>query len=91
MTEQAYHRTPFLSSPREEKTVKIYLKLPDGEEIGFERKPMEPEKFRLLCRLAAFGLYVVLTWVIVSADDFFALLWFFVLTAVLALGRCILQ
>lgn len=65
--------------------MKIYLKLPGREEIGFERKPMEPDKFRMLCRLAAFGLYVVLTKIIVSMNDFFALLWFFGLTLVLAI------
>ena len=60
--------------------MKIYLKFPSGEEIGFERKPMESGKFYVLCRLAAFGLYVALTRVIVSTNDFFALLWFFCLT-----------
>ncbi len=60
--------------------MKIYLKPPGGEEIGFEKEPMESGKFNSLCRLAAFGLYVALTRVIVSTNDFFALLWFFCLT-----------
>lgn len=64
--------------------MKIYLKLPGGEEIGFEREPMESGKFHALCRLAAFGLYVALTRVIVSTNDFFALLWFFCLTLTLS-------
>ena len=71
--------------------MKIYLKLPGGEEFGIEREPMEPDKFRVLCRLAAFGLYVVLTKVIVSSNDFFALLWYFLLTAVLTFGWTILR
>ncbi len=64
--------------------MKIYLKLPGGEEISFERQPMESGKFHALCRLATLGLYVALTRVIVSTNDFFALLWFYALTAALA-------
>lgn len=64
--------------------MKIYLKLPGGEEIGLEKEPMESGKFNALCRLASFGLYVVLTRVIVSTNDFFALLWFFCLTLVIS-------
>lgn len=61
--------------------MKIHIKLPGGGEMNIERQPMEGHKFEAVCRLVAFGLYVSLARVIASTDDFFALLWFYLLTA----------
>lgn len=63
--------------------MKIYCKLPADGEIKFETEPISKEKFTAVCRLLAFGLYVELTRVIAGTDDFFVILWFFALTAVL--------
>lgn len=66
--------------------MKIYIKFPGGGEVNIEREPMGERKFEAVCRLLAFGLYVALTWVVASTDDFFALLWFFGLTAAVVGG-----
>lgn len=37
--------------------MKIYLKLPDGSELGFEKEPMSKERFAAICWLIALFMF----------------------------------
>ena len=78
LMEQTYCRTdvPFCQAGKE-KNLKIYLKTPGGEKQK-KKDPISERRFMAVCRLIAFALYVELTRIIVSMNDFFSLLWFFV-------------
>lgn len=48
------------------------------------RPPMEPERFRAVCLLVGFALYVAMVYVVAALCGFWALLWLWGFTVILA-------
>lgn len=67
--------------------MRLWMKTNAGElEITHERRqPMEPERFRAVCLLIGFTLYVGMVSVVAWLCGFWALLWLWGITAILVI------
>lgn len=54
-------------------------------EYTYERRPMEPERFKAVCLLVGFTVYAAMVCVVAWLCGFWALLWLWGFTAVLVL------